>query len=337
MKSVIILTTISLFFIACSEPSISILPIDTVTPLSSVRGLYSVSEAITWSSGTNGVIKVTTNNNDWVSYIDTNWNQLDFRDIHAFSDKEAIIMSSGDGCEIYKTTDMNKSWQLVYENKTPGIFFDGMDFWDDKNGIAFSDPINNQLFIITTKDGGANWQELKALQLPNTLVGEASFAASGTSIVCVGDSTVFIGTGGGSIARVFKSTKKGSTWEVINTKMKAGEASGIYSMTFIDELNGVAVGGNYLDSTNIIGNCVITKDSGKTWNRPKTPPFGYRSCVAANSTGILICCGRTGVDVSYDKGNTWKHISDEGYYSCVLNESSGWLFGKNKRAKLIIN
>ncbi len=336
MKLTILFSIAALSFFSCSEPSISLVPINDVTPFSSMRGLYSVDEAITWASGTNGVVKFTAKN-QWVSYRDTNWNHLDFRDVHAFSFKEAILMSSGDGCEIYKTKDQNKSWQLVYENKTPGIFFDGMDFWDNKNGIAFSDPINNQLFLITTKDGGDSWQKLNPIKLPKTLVGEASFAASGTSIVCVGDSTVFIGTGGGEKSRVFKSTNRGRIWNTTNTKMRAGEASGIYSMTFIDELNGVAVGGNYLDSNSTEGNCVITSDGGKTWHKPQTPPYGYRSCVAANANGILICCGRTGVDVSYNKGNTWKHITDEGYYSCVLNKNNGWLVGKNKMAKVIIN
>lgn len=336
MKLTILFSIALLSFFSCSEPSISILPINDVTPLSSMRGLFSVDEDIAWTSGTNGVVKYTSNG-QWVAYRDTNWNQLDFRDVHAFNNKEAIIMSSGDGCEIYKTTDQCKSWKLVYKNKAEGIFFDGMDFWDNKNGIAFSDPINNQLFLITTNDGGDSWQPLNSIKLPKTLVSEASFAASGTSIVCVGDSSVFIGTGGGSTARVFKSNNRGKTWNTTNTEMRTGEASGIYSMTFIDELNGVAVGGNYLDSNSTEGNCVITNDGGKTWNKPQTPPFGYRSCVAANSNGILICCGRTGVDVSYDKGNNWKHISDEGYYSCVLNRNTGWLVGKNKIAKVIIN
>jgi photosystem II stability/assembly factor-like uncharacterized protein len=314
---------------------IIITPVNTNLFKTSMRGLYSVDENITWASGTDGVIMKTINNNDWETFRNSKFNHLDFRDIHALNNNEAIIMSSGDGCEIYKTNNDGENWVKVYENKEKGIFFDGMDFWDNKNGIAMSDPINEELYIIETKDGGETWQKLKVINLPKTLKGEACFAASGTGINCVGDSTVYIGTGGSEQTRVFISHNRGLSWITVNTPMRKGEASGIYSLTFIDEINGVAVGGNYLDSNTTLGNCAITSDGGKTWVLPQTPPEGYKSCVTANKKGILIACGRTGVDVSYDRGNNWKHISNEGYYSCVLNKNSGWLVGrKGKMAKI---
>lgn len=300
--------------------------------------MYSVNDSIFWVSGANGTVGCFNKNELKKSSQNKIWNDLDFRDVHAFSEKEAIIMSSGDGCEIYKTNDSQKTWKLVYRNENEGVFFDGMDFWDNKNGIAFSDPINNQLFIIRTNDGGNSWKELTPVKLPKILAGEAGFAASGTGITCVGDSTVYIGTGGGKTSRVFISHDRGIHWEVVNTKMMNGEASGIYSMVFIDKENGVSVGGNYLDSLNTNGNCVITSDGGLTWKAPNTPPTGYRSCVAYNGKGLLICTGRNGIDVSYDKGNTWKHISDDAYYSCVIKGSEGLLVGRNgKMAKVKIN
>jgi hypothetical protein len=84
---------------------------------------------------------------------------------------------------------------------------------------------------------------------------------------------------------------------------------------------------------------VLTSDGGLTWVKAKTPPTGYRSCVAYNGDGILISTGRNGIDVSYDKGNNWEHISDDAYYSCVINQNEGWLTGKKgKLAKIkIIN
>jgi len=333
-----LLLIILYIFISCSQSEIKIIPLEVNNYQSSMRGLYSVDENIVWSSGTNGIILHTINNNDWEGYQDTLWNKLDFRDIHAFNDKDAVIMSSGDGCEIYKTVDGSKSWNLVYENKAEGIFFDGMDFWDNLNGIAFSDPINNQLYIIKTNDGGNTWHKLESIKLPKTLNGEAGFAASGTGIICVGDSSVYIGTGGGEFSRVFISYDRGRNWEVVNTPMMSGEASGIYSMTFLDELNGVAVGGNYLDSANTNGNCIITSDGGLTWKLPKAPPTGYRSCVTHNGEGVLICTGRNGVDVSYDNGENWKHITDDAYYSCVVKGSSGWLTGREgKMAQVLID
>jgi photosystem II stability/assembly factor-like uncharacterized protein len=334
MKSILAAFTLVLIIGSCTPKKVRVTPY-TFSYESSMRGLFNVDDNVSWASGTNGYTFISINN-EWKGIQDTSLSSLDFRDIHSFSDKEAIIMSSGDGCKMYKTSDGAESWNLVYENNSEGIFFDGMGFWNDKNGIAFSDPIDNQLFIITTNDAGDSWQKLVSVNLPNTLKGEAGFAASGTGIVCVGDSSVYIGTGGGEASRVFTSHNRGKSWKAIETPMMNGEASGIYSMTFMDELNGVAVGGNYLDSANTKGNCVITSDGGLTWELPKTPPTGYRSGVAHNGKGVLIATGRNGIDVSYDKGDNWKHISDGAYYSVVLNGNSGWLSGRDKMAKIII-
>jgi len=335
-----------LFLFSCSDkikeqpinPQIQIVSVTTSPFKSSKRGLFAVNKNTIWCSGQGGEIGLTTDNETWINSKDSLFTNLDFRDIHAFSADKAIIMSSGNGCELYKTVDGAKSWKLVYENNDSLVFFDGMDFWDDQNGIAFSDPINKQLFIINTTDGGDSWKELAPINLPNVLLGEAGFAASGTGIVCVGDSTVYIGTGGGNVSRVFISHNRGLNWTVVETPMLKGEASGIYSMVFMDKLNGVVVGGNYLDSTNTNGNCAITADGGLTWQLPQTSPKGYQSCVADNGNGVLVATGRNGVDVSYDKGNNWEHISDDAYYSCVLNVNSGWLIGRSgKLAKILID
>lgn len=334
MKSIFLLFIAIILFYSCTNKKVEVIPY-TFRFESSIRGLVNVNKTISWASGTNGYTFRAVNNS-WKGFQDSSWIQTDFRDIHSFKDNEAIIMSSGDGCKMYKTIDAAETWKLVYENNTDGIFFDGMDFWDDKNGIAFSDPINNKLFIITTNDGGDSWQNLETIELPATLKGEAGFAASGTGIVCVGDSTVYIGTGGGSVARVFTSYNRGLNWKAVETPMMNGEASGIYSITFMDKLNGIAVGGNYLDSANTSGNCVITSDGGITWQLPQNPPTGYRSGIAHNGNGVLITTGRNGVDVSYDKGNNWRKISDKAYYSVILNGESGWLSGKNKMAMIRI-
>ncbi len=335
MKSILTILLSTFLLFSCTNSRVEVVPFHFGYQ-SSMRGLHIVNDSFSWASGTNGY-SFKEINNTWYGYQDTAWALLDFRDVHAFNEREAVIMSSGDGCLIYKTIDGAESWKLVYENDSSGIFFDGMDFWDDNNGIAFSDPIDNQLFIITTNNAGDSWEKLESVELPKTLKGEAGFAASGTGIVCVGDSSVYIGTGGGEVSRVFVSHNMGKNWKVVETPMMRGEASGIYSMVFIDELNGVAVGGNYLDSANTNGNCAITSDGGLSWRLAKIPPTGYRSGVAYNGNGVLVATGRNGVDASYDKGDNWVHISDSAYYSVALNGQSGWLSGRDRMAMLIID
>ncbi|MCO6500319.1 MAG: hypothetical protein J5I47_08085 [Vicingus serpentipes] len=328
---------ICLLSLSTIAQDVKIIPVDFNTTQTSMRGLSAVDSNVVWVSGIKGVVMRRIDSTRWNIHEDEHWSHLDFRDIHAFSDKEAIIMSSGDGCDMYKTIDGGKKWTLVFKNYMKGVFFNGMDFWDNQSGIAFSDPIDGKFFIIHTTNGGKSWNIIKDIQIPKNLENEAGFAASGTGITCVGDSTVYIGTGGGAVSRVFVSHNRGKNWTVVDTPMKKGEASGIYSLVFVDEKNGVAVGGSYKDSTITEGNCVITTDGGLTWEPSKNAPQGYKSCVAVSSKGVLVACGRMGVDVSYDKGLTWKHVSDEAYYSCVLNTpTGGWLTGRDgKMAQLV--
>src|SRR6185312_4161465 len=94
----------------------------------SIRGLSVVDDNVAWISGSKGNIAITTNGGKtW------NWQQVkgfeksDFRDIEAFSDKEAIIMSSGTPALILKTIDGGANWQEKYRNADTTYFFDAMD------------------------------------------------------------------------------------------------------------------------------------------------------------------------------------------------------------------
>jgi len=304
------------------------------------RGLSMVSDDIIWGSGRKGTYLFTTDGGrSWWSDTIKGATHLDFRDIEALGKNEAIVLSAGEDARIYKTTNSGETWALVYHDTTKGVFFDGMAFWDKNNGIAFSDPIDNDLLIIRTIDGGNTWRKVDTAAIPNTLEHEAGFAASGTSIKTIGDKFVWIATGGGAYARVFKSSDKGYNWDVFNTPLASGKGTGIFSMEMFDEMNGVIVGGNFMDSTNKEKNCAITFDGGRTWKLiEKHNPKGYRSCVTKSNDGSLVfTVGRTGLEYSKDKGNTWKHISDKGYYSVVFGDEIGWTIGRGGRmAKIIL-
>src|SRR6202166_938222 len=101
----------------------------------SIRGLSVVDDNVAWISGSKGYIAIT---NDGVKTW--NWQQVkgfeksDFRDIEAFSDKEAIIMSSGTPALILKTIDGGVNWEVKYRNADTAYFFDAMDFAERKHG-----------------------------------------------------------------------------------------------------------------------------------------------------------------------------------------------------------
>ena len=332
MKSILLLPIILLSLLSCTsktQPSNASssnfseewIPL-TSGKTASFRGLYTVDENIAWMSGSNGVVLRTTDaGKTWEQKVIPNTDSLQFRDIHAFNENLAFVISAGLPAMIYKTTDGGKTWSAVYSNNKEGVFFDAMDFWDEQHGITFSDPIDGHLFIITTEDGGETWQEVSKENIPPVVEGEAGFAASGTCLTVQGDKNVWIGTGG-KVASVFRSTDRGKSWEVSTTPITHGKSStGIFSLAFKDAFNGIATGGDYASDTLSTNNSAITTDGGKTWKLIGRNPYGYKSCVTYIDNQRLIAVGTSGTDISHDGGLSWKKTDTTAYHVVSFSKS----------------
>lgn len=289
-----------------------------------LRGLYVVDNNVAWVSGTNGVYALTTDGGgNWKQGVVPMAEGLDFRDVHAFDSLRAVLMSVGSPGYIYLTEDGGENWKEVHKDSRPEVFFDGLDFWNDKEGMLYGDPIDGKMLILKTADGGGSWQEIPDDSKPFTLKGEAGFAASGTGIVLKGDSLAWIGMGS-NLARVFKSVDQGNTWEAVNTPMKqSNSVDGIYGMHFLDEVNGFCVGGNYKDSTSRADCIIVTKDGGNTWTHVSKPTSGFKSAmVMSNVRNEAFAVSRYGTDFSLDNGNTWNKMDTVSLYA-VGSDSSG--------------
>jgi photosystem II stability/assembly factor-like uncharacterized protein len=205
-----------------------------------------------------------------------------------------------------------------------------MDFWNNNTGIAYGDPVNGQFYLIKTTDTGRNWEILKPKEIPPALENEAGFAASGTGIQTMGDSTVYFATGVGSVARLFCSDNQGETWVAKETPMRSGDSYGIYSIHFWSEQEGVIIGGSYVDSTYNEGICQYTSDGGDSWTDRSTGLAGYCSCVAGTKKGeLLVATGRMGTFYSLNKGKSWEILTKTAYYTCTITETNIVLSGKN--------
>ena len=303
----------------------------TVSTKASLRGLSVVSEKIVWASGSGGTfLKTVDGGKTWTVGAVPGAEKLDFRDVEAFDENTAYLLSIGDGeaSRIYKTSDGGATWKMQFKNENPKAFFDAIAFWDRNNGIAMSDPVDGKYVLITTSDG-ENWKLLGTDKMPPAKQGEAAFAASGTCLIVNGKSDAFL-VSGGADARVFRSNNRGLSWFVADTPfIKGTSGSGIFSIAMADARRGVIVGGNYEKPNEMTNNLAFSADGGKTWNLGKGLN-GYRSGVAYVDKKTLIAVGASGSDVSRDGGRTWTNLDKENYNAVqAKGRNAVWAVGAN--------
>ena len=300
----------------------------------SFRGVSAVSAKVVWVSGTGGTYVVTTDGGStWRTAVVPGAQQLDFRDVHGVDERTAYLLSSGPGdkSRIYKTVDGGAHWTLQFTNPDPKGFFDAIAFWDARHGIALGDPVDGNFVILSTDDGGENWERQPG---PAALQNEGAFAASGTCLVTMGRREAWFASGGPGAARVFHTKDSGQTWTVSPTPMRNDTAgAGIFSLAFSDAMHGIAVGGDYNKPSDNAGNAAVTSDGGKTWtDREGAHPAGYRSAVAFVPDGKMwIAVGMSGSDVSFDHGNSWKTFDAGAYNAVSFAGGAGWAVGPNGR------
>ena len=271
----------------------------------SFRGLSVVNNSVVWVSGTGGtVLRTVDGGANWENVSVPNMDKTDFRDVEGFDKNTAIVMGIASPARFYKTTDRGQNWKLVYFDDREEVFFDGMSFWNKRNGIAFSDPVNGRHLLIRTTDGGDTWEEIPADGIPEKLDPEFGFAASGTGMPVKGRNTVWLGMGGIK-SRVFKSENGGLNWSVAETPVvHGGQSTGIYSVAFKNKKVGIAVGGDYMNQA-IQNTMAHTQDGGITWHLPEKQTHQYRECVAHYRGNTFFAVGPSGFDRTTDNGKNW--------------------------------
>ena len=269
--------------------------------------------------------------------------QLEFRSMAQTTDA-IFVLNVGNPALLYKCSkDLNQK-KMVYEEQHEKVFYDSMQFWNDQEGIAIGDPIDNCLSIIITRDGGEHWNKIPCNKLPKVMDGEAAFAASNTNIVIKGNTTWIVS--GGKKSSVFYSPDKGVSWNFYDTPIIQGETmTGIFTADFYNDKIGFIAGGNYEKPNQNFQNKALTTDGGKTWILVgENQGFGYASCVqfVANSNGEqLVSIGASGLFYSKDKGTTWKQLSSDSFLYTIrfVDNVTAIAAGKDKivRIKFLSN
>jgi len=290
----------------------------------SIRGLSVVDDNVAWISGSRGYIAITRDGGktwDWTQV--KGFEKADFRDIEAFSDKDAVIMSSGTPALVLKTTNGGATWQEKYRNTDTTYFLDAMDFDSPKHGLILGDPIKNKFLLLETNNGGETWAPFK--NVPDALPGEAAFAASGTCLR-VTNGNILIASGG-SNSRLISYSQKKEIWDYSNFPITHGKASqGAFSVA-VGKNNGIMIGGNYEKDkmTDSVSVSYIPHPF-KLLNVTVKHPAGFQSCVEYITGNTFLATGTPGSNITTDGGINWTQIDGTSYNVCR----------KAKRGKLVL-
>lgn len=226
--------------------------------------------------------------------------------IYAFSPSSAIVGSGSQNqttAYVYKTTNSGASWTQTNVSSITG-FINAIYFFDQQNGILLGDPKNNQWGIGITTDGGATWQPVQGVALPNT--GETGF------VNCTFRKNDFLSFGT-SAGRVFYSTNRGKNWAFGNIP----NAVTVANLAFLDSLNGIAI---YSEQSRLVQNATrylaATTDGGRTW-KPRQYNFtqnGYTPIYVfspENCGSIYVLCSGGEIFATSDLGGTWIPVLNE--------------------------
>ncbi|MEO9595885.1 MAG: oxidoreductase [Rhodopirellula bahusiensis] len=310
----------------------------------SLRGLSAVDDDVIWASGAAAtVIRSIDGGETWKPCGPDGYGDLEFRCVCAFSANDACIASAGTPAVLLRTEDGGTSWKETYRAESDAAFFDAMQFWDDKRGLAVSDPVDGRLLVVETNDGGRSWKKLST-ELPLARPGEAAFAASNSSLLVGDEGQSWFGTGGAEsdTSRLYTRSGWDQPWHTVSVPMPSSQAAGIFAVCQGPSIAGVTtakplfcVGGDYRATETSEVTVCISLDDGTTWQRVAGQPDSFRSDVMAIPEGsplarTLIAVGPAGTDHSRD-GMNWAPFSAIGFHCLSAGKTKVFACGSDGR------
>lgn len=306
-------------------------------------GLHALDARTAWVTGHGGRVMRTMNGGArWEAVPVPGAEAMAFRDVHAFSSREAVVLAigAGDASRIYRTGDGGSTWTETFRNEEPDAFFDCLAFWDDARGFAFSDAVDGEFVLIRTGDGGRSWSRIDPERVPDARPGEGSFAASGTCAVARAGGLGWFATGASGVdTRVVRTTDGGETWHEAVTPVPSREGDeGLTSLAFADDRLGAVFGGLTLDSA---VNVAVTRDGGATWEAVAAGVLDgtvYGSSVVPGTPGpALVAVSPTGSAWSPDFGRSWTRFDTllEHWTVDLVGPGEGWAAGRGVVSRLV--
>jgi len=234
---------------------------------------------------------------------------LDFLD-----DNKGYILN---GNKVYKTTDGALTWNLIFEPNTVTLLQEVYIIEEDIVIIAGKDFTIDHSFMYRTENGGQDWNYINISS--NSILSSVHFP------------TPDIGYCVSLNGEVFKSIDAGLTWEEQDQEV----SNNLKSVYFINEVEGIAVGGSPFSST-----IIRTVDGGSNWYTVDSPAFEYLQSVFFSSDDIGYIVGWEGqILKTEDGGNSWDlqtSVNMEGNLDVFFtDDDTGYVVGGTQPQSLI--
>ena len=137
---------------------------------------------------------------------------------------------------------------------------------------------------------------------------------------------------------MLRTTDGGRTWAASDTPVAGGDAAGLASVAFRDDLHGIVVGGDLSGPASKVDAVARTADGGRTWQLGGRLPFpGAAYGVAyVPESAALVVVGPGGAGLSDDDGRTWQLLDGRAWWGAAASGPDAvWLTGPDGRiAKL---
>ncbi|SMG30485.1 hypothetical protein SAMN05661096_01976 [Marivirga sericea] len=323
-----------IFTVACGSKNVSpkITELKTNTD-ALIIGLQSFSDSVVWASGTYSTLMKSTNAGaDWKVFTYPEVDSLQFRDVHPISEKEAIVLSAGEG----KLSQLlyfheEAGWKKVFQMNQEKGFIDAVQFWENGQGLVYGDAIDSLAYILKTTDFGRSWVRIPTA--PEANEREGGFASSGSNILTGEEGEAWIATGANGSARVFYTSDYGRSWNVKNTPMMTGEFAGLTAIKKTNDKLWIT-GGDLAISDKQLQNVYYSDNNGDKWNAlPDHQTAGSFYGVAVTeflNNEFVLVCGPKGAEIWLGDQQKWQVLSEEDIWTATFIDSrTALIAGRN--------
>jgi photosystem II stability/assembly factor-like uncharacterized protein len=317
-------------------PVVPLVALDTLATDALWIGLSVTPRGDVWLGGTGGAAAVRPAGGAWRVLSVPEADTLQFRDAHAFSDQEAVLLAIGTGTasRVVRTTDGGATWQTTWTNADPAAFYDCLAFWPDRPGVgfAFSDAVpragGHVLPIVRTEDRGQTWTRVDPARVPPAREEEGGYASSGACAVAGPGGEGWIvtngGPGEGDRDRIFATSDYGQTWTA--REVPIGSADGAVGLAAAAWTPGV----RYVGLLGTVDGTVLLRSDGggRTWTRLEGVGLEQVYGLAAQTTSGAVrvaASGPGGLSHSADGGQTWRVLTDAELWTLAPHPEGGFV------------